>query len=164
MFACIAIFVHSILSHYSIAPRCRNRLATPEGYADCMVLHFLVVSRSSNLQVKESSYEKCLLFKRHFSLYNPSGMLRTTWQNELQCHGSACLFKCRGLSAKIIQQRHCIWECNKSSLVRVRRNETHIRVFLNKNSKCLYTFTALFGKSVIQIVRKLLAFCRTWIS
>jgi hypothetical protein len=68
MFACIAIFVHSILSHYSIAPRCRNRLATPEGYADCLVLHFLAVSRSSNLQVKESSYEKYLLFKRHFSI------------------------------------------------------------------------------------------------
>jgi len=32
------------------------------------------------------------------------------------------------------------------------------------NSKCLYTFTALLGKSIIQIVRKLLAFCRTWIS
>ena len=57
MFACIRIFVRSILSYYSIAPRCRNRLDTPEGYADWSALHLLAVSRSSKLQVNGSSYE-----------------------------------------------------------------------------------------------------------
>jgi hypothetical protein len=44
---------------------------------------------------------------RYFASINPSGMHRTTLQNQLQCHASGSLFKCLGLTAKIIQQRHC---------------------------------------------------------